>query len=180
MENMLGSSQPTKGEKYKKLIVAVSIIIPVAVAALFKVKIPGYDLSFLPPIYAGINAATAILLVVGFVAIKNKNQAIHETVMKICIGLSICFLVMYVAYHITSETTHYGGQGAIRTIYFVLLITHIVLSVAIIPLVLFTYVRAWSGDFVGHRRLAKFTFPLWLYVAITGVVVYLMLSPYYK
>ncbi|RAV98665.1 DUF420 domain-containing protein [Pseudochryseolinea flava] len=173
-------SPSVKGEKYKKLIVAVSIIIPVAVAALFKVKIPGYDLSFLPPIYAGINAATAILLVIAVVAIKNKKQILHETLMKVCIGLSICFLVMYVAYHITSETTHFGGQGGIRIVYFVLLITHIVLSVAIIPLVLFTYVRAWSGDFVRHRRLAKFTFPLWLYVAVTGVVVYLMLSPYYK
>jgi len=179
MEKTL-ESQPNKAEKYKTLIVAVSIIIPLAVAALFRVKIPGYDLSFLPPIYASINGLTAILLVIAVVAIKNKKQALHESLMKICIGLSICFLLMYVAYHITSETTHYGGEGAIRFIYFILLITHIVLSVAIIPLVLFTYVRAWSGDFAKHRRLAKFTFPLWLYVAVTGVVVYLMLSPYYK
>jgi putative membrane protein len=179
MENTLESPQ-NKAARYKKLIIAVSIVIPLAVASLFGVKIKGYNLSFLPPIYAGINAGTAILLVAAVVAIKNRRQALHALLMKICIGLSVCFLVLYVAYHITSETTHFGGQGAIRYVYFFLLITHIVLSIVIIPLVLFTYVRAWSGDFIKHRALAKFTFPLWLYVAVTGVVVYWMLSPYYK
>jgi putative membrane protein len=179
MENTLESPQ-NSAEKYKKLIIAVSIIVPLAVAALFGIKIDGYDLSFLPPIYAGINAGTAILLVAAVIAIKNRRRELHETLMKICIGLSVCFLVMYVAYHITSETTHYGGTGGIRYVYFFLLISHIILSVAIIPLVLFTFVRAWSGNFAKHRALAKFTFPLWLYVAVTGVVVYWMLSPYYR
>lgn len=168
----------SKPEPYRKLIIAVSIIIPVAVAALFGIKVPGYDFTFLPPIYATINGITAVLLVVAVVAIKNGKRLLHERIMKTCIGLSACFLVMYVIYHMTSETTHFGGTGAIRYIYLFILATHIVLSIVIIPMVLFSFVRALSGDFERHRKLSKVTFPLWLYVAVTGVVVYLMISPY--
>jgi len=167
-------------QRYKKLIIAVSIVIPLAVAALFGIKIPGYDFSFLPPIYASINGATAVLLIFAVVAIKNKKRVWHERLMKICILLSLTFLVMYILYHMTSDSTSYGGEGAIRYVYFFILITHILLSIAIIPMVLFTYVRAISGSFERHRALAKFTFPIWLYVAITGVIVYWMISPYYK
>lgn len=168
-----------EGEPYKKLIIAVSIIVPVAVAALFGIKIPGYDFTFLPPIYASINGLTAVLLVAAVVSIKNGNRKLHETLIKICIGLSLLFLVMYILYHMTSDSTPYGGEGSIRYVYFFILITHILLSIIIIPFVLFTFVRAWSGDFVRHKKLAKITFPLWLYVAVTGVVVYLMIAPYY-
>ena len=171
---------PKRKEPYKKLIIAVSIVIPVVVAVLFGVKVPGYDLSFLPPIYATINGITAILLVTAVIAIKNGKRKLHERLMKTCILLSILFLVMYVLYHMTSDSTPYGGEGAIRYVYFIILISHILLSVIIIPMVLFTYVRAWSGDFERHRALAKFTFPIWLYVAVTGVVVYWMISPYYQ
>ena len=169
-----------KPEPYKKLIVALSIVIPVAVAALFRLKIPGYDLSFLPPIYASINGLTAILLVISFISIKNGKRARHELINKTCIGLSSLFLVMYVLYHITSEETSYGGEGVIRYVYFFILVTHIVLSITVIPFVLFTFSRALAGNFERHKRLAKFTFPLWLYVAVTGVIVYWMISPYYK
>ena len=165
---------------YNKVIIALSVLIPVAVAALFRVKIPGYDLSFLPPIYAGINGLTAILLITAVMAIKNKRRALHELIMKTCIGLSSLFLVMYVAYHITSESTPFGGSGAIRYVYYFILITHIVLSVAVVPFVLFTFSRALAGNFDRHKALAKFTFPIWLYVAVTGVIVYLMISPYYQ
>jgi len=166
-------------EPYKKLIIAVSIAIPLVVAVLFGVKVPGYDLSFLPPIYATINGVTAVLLVSALIAIKNGKRTLHENLMKTCIGLSAAFLVMYVLYHMTSDPTSYGGEGALKYIYFFILITHILLSVAVIPMVLFTFVRAWRGDYVRHRALAKITFPIWLYVAVTGVVVYLMISPYY-
>ena len=169
-----------KKNPYQKLIVAVSIIIPLTVAVLFGIKIPGYDFSFLPPIYATINGITALLLISAVIAIMNKKRTVHEWLMKICIALSASFLVMYVMYHMTSDSTPYGGQGFIRYIYFFILITHILLSVAVIPLVLFTFVRAWMGDFERHKALAKFTFPIWLYVAITGVVVFWMISPYYK
>lgn len=167
-------------EPYRKLIIALSISIPVIVAVLFGVKIPGYDLSFLPPIYATINGLTAVLLVTAVSAIKRQKQRIHERIMKTCIGLSAAFLVMYVAYHMTSDPTPYGGEGVIRYVYYFILISHILLSVAITPLVLFTFSRAISRNFERHRRLAKFTYPIWLYVAVTGVVVYMMISPYYK
>ena len=165
--------------KYKKLVIALSIIVPVAVAVLFGVKIEGYDFTFLPPIYASTNGLTAILLVAGVIAIKNGNRTLHERLMKACMGLSAAFLVMYILYHITSESTAYGGEGAIRYVYFFILITHILLSIAVIPLVLFTFVRAWAQNFERHKKLAKITFPIWLYVAVTGVVVYIMISPYY-
>ena len=170
-----------KKEPYRKLIIALSVIVPVAVAALLSApKIPGYDLSFLPPIYATLNGLTAVLLTAAVIAIKNGNRAVHERLIKICLFCSIAFLALYIAYHITSEETHFGGVGTSRYIYFFILITHILLSVVVIPFVLFTYVRALSGNFERHRALAKFTFPLWLYVAVTGVIVYLMISPYYK
>jgi putative membrane protein len=100
--------------------------------------------------------------------------------MKICIGLSAAFLVMYVMYHMTSESTPFGGEGVIRYVYFFILITHIILSVVVIPFVLFTFGRALSGNYERHKALARYTFPIWLYVAITGVIVYLMISPYYQ
>jgi len=167
-------------EPYNKLIVAVSILVPLLIAVLFGVKIPGYDFSFLPPIYATINGVTAILLVAAVMAIKRKNRVLHERLIKTCMALSATFLVLYVIYHMTSDSTPYGGVGALRYVYFFILITHILLSVGVIPMVLFTFMRAWRGEFSRHRALAKYTFPLWLYVAVTGVIVYLMISPYYS
>jgi len=166
-------------EPYRRLIIAVSILVPLAVAALFRVKISGYDFSFLPPIYATINGLTAILLITAVVLIKNGSRKWHERLMKINILLSASFLVMYVLYHITSESTPYGGGGVLRYVYFFILISHILLSVGVIPLVLFTYVRAITGRFEAHKKLARYTFPFWLYVAVTGVIVYLMIRPYY-
>lgn len=168
-------------EPYKRLIIILSVAIPLAVAILFGMpKVEGYDFSFLPPIYATINGLTAAFLIAAVVAIKNGKRLLHERLIKVCMFLSASFLVMYVIYHLTSDSTPYGGMGAIRYIYFFILITHILLSIGVVPLVLFTYARALAGNFERHRRLAKFTFPLWLYVAITGVIVYIMISPYYK
>jgi len=169
-----------KKDPYRKLIIVLSVVLPIAVAALFGIKIPGYNFSFLPPIYATLNGLTAVLLIVSVVAIKNNKRKLHETLMKICIGLSALFLIMYVIYHMTSDSTPYGGEGVIRIVYFFILITHIILSISVVPFVLFTFSRALSGDFERHKALAKFTFPIWLYVAITGVIVYLMISPYYS
>lgn len=166
--------------RYRKLIIVLSVIIPVAVALLFGMpKVEGYDTSFLPPIYATINGITAILLVTAVAAIKNKKRLLHERLMKTCIGLSAIFLMLYLVYHTTSESTTFGGEGPVRYVYFFVLITHILLSVGVIPLVLFTFAHALSGDFKRHRALARYTFPVWLYVAVTGVIVYLMISPYY-
>ena len=174
----------TKETKYNKLIIALSIIIPGIVALLFGVNLRklGYDvepLSFLPPIYASINGLTALFLIFAVIAIKNGKRKLHENLMKAAIGCSIAFLGMYVAYHMTSDSTKFGGEGTIKYVYYFILITHIILSIIIIPLVLTTYVKAWSERFDKHKKIAKITFPIWLYVAITGVVVYLMISPYY-
>jgi len=133
----------------------------------------------LPPIYASINGITALLLLIAYIAIRNKNITLHKQLMKISIGLSLIFLVLYVAYHMTSDPTPYGGEGAIRFIYYFILITHIMLSIGIIPLVLISYVRAISNLFVEHKKIARYTFPIWMYIAVTGVIVYLMISPYY-
>jgi putative membrane protein len=168
-------------EPYKKLIIVLSILIPLAVAVLFGMpKIHGYNTSFLPPIYATINGLTGVFLIAAVIAIKNGRRLLHERLMKTCIFLSASFLVMYIVYHLTNESTKFGGEGAIRYIYLFILATHILLSIAVIPLVLFTFVRALSGNFERHRKLAKWTFPIWLYVAVTGVIVYLMISPYYN
>ena len=171
-------------KKYNKWIVALSVIIPLAVAGLFGVNLRklGFDvepLRFLPPIYATINGLTAVVLIIAVTAIKNNKRKLHENLMKTAIALSVSFLLMYIAYHMTSDSTKFGGEGAIKYIYYFILITHIVLSIAVIPFVLITYVRAITNNFERHKKIARVTFPLWLYVAITGVVVYVMISPYY-
>ncbi|WP_270089489.1 DUF420 domain-containing protein [Sphingobacterium sp. SYP-B4668] len=171
-------------KKYNKWIVILSITIPVVVAILFGVNLRklGYDvtpLSFLPPIYAAINGLTAILLVWAVAAIKKGNRKLHERLIKLCIACSVAFLGMYVAYHMTADSTPYGGEGAMRYVYFVILISHILLSIVIIPFVLITFVRGIAGAYERHKKLARITYPMWLYVAVTGVVVYLMISPYY-
>ena len=178
------STLTPKEKKYQKWIIVLSIVIPLVVAVLFGIKLKDYGidiepLTFLPPIYASINGLTAIVLIIAVLQIKKGNRKAHETLMKFAITLSVLFLLMYVAYHMTSDSTPFGGEGSIRYVYFFILITHIVLSIVIIPLVLITYVRALAERFDKHKKLAKITFPIWLYVAITGVVVYLMISPYY-
>lgn len=169
----------TASKKYNIWIIILSIAIPLVVAILFTVKIDVQLPVFLPPIYATLNAFTALLLVVAFWAVKNKKIALHEKLMKTAIAFSVLFLVLYVAYHMTSDSTKFGGEGTIKTVYFVILITHILLSVIVIPFVLVTYVRAITNQVELHKKIARFTFPLWLYVAVTGVVVYVMISPYY-
>ncbi len=169
-----------KEPKMRTIAIALSIVLPFAVAVLFMVKIPGIDLSFLPAIYAGINAFTAVLLIAALIAIKNKNIKLHKTLINAAILCSLVFLLMYVAYHMTSDSTPYGGEGAIKYVYYFVLISHIFLSVIITPLVCFTYLKGWLGDVKAHKKLTRFTYPLWLYVAISGVVVYLMISPYYN
>ena len=171
-------------KKYKKIITVLSIVIPLAVAGLFGINLKklGFNvepLTFLPPIYASINGLTAILLITAVIAIKKGNRKLHEQLNTSAIICSVVFLLMYIAYHITSNHTNFGGEGAIKYIYYFILTTHIILSIVVIPFVLITFMRAKLGKFSEHKKIAKRTFPLWLYVAITGVVVYLMISPYY-
>lgn len=175
------STVTIKEKKVNRGIMIISIIIPLVVAILFGVRLPDVEpLSFLPPIYASINGLTALLLIAAVWAIKNGKRQLHQNLMTSCIALSLVFLVMYVAYHMTSDSTSFGGEGFIRYVYYFILISHILLSIAIIPLVLHTYARAYLKNFEKHKKLARITFPIWLYVAVTGVVVYLMISPYYS
>ncbi len=168
-------------KKYNRLIWMLSIVIPVAVAALFGIRIPGVErLGFLPPIYAAINGLTAIILILAVIQIKKGNRKSHERLMKTAILFSVIFLLLYITYHMTSDSTKFGGEGTIKYVYYFVLLTHIVLSIVIIPFVLITFVRGITGEFKRHKKIAKITFPLWLYVAISGVIVYLMISPYYS
>lgn len=188
---------------YNILIWVISIVVPLLVTLLlfakwdydkliFDLRIPNYEpivilenlpiakpLTFLPPIYAIINGLTALTLVIAVYYIKRGKRKIHENLIKVCIALSLSFLVMYIAYHLTTDPTSFGGSGAIAYLYFFILISHILLSIVVIPLVLISYLKASQSDFVSHRKIAKITFPIWLYVAVTGVIVYLMISPYY-
>ncbi|MGB5553588.1 MAG: DUF420 domain-containing protein [Flavobacteriaceae bacterium] len=167
-------------KNFNRFVTLVSIVVPLVVALLFSVKIPNVErLGFLPPIYASINGITAGLLLVAVWAIKKGNRALHKKLMTACIVLSVLFLIMYIAYHMTSDSTKFGAEGLIAYVYYFILISHIILSIVIIPLVLKTYAKAYLGKYDAHKKLARITFPIWFYVAVTGVVVYLMISPYY-
>lgn len=167
--------------KFNKIITIVSVLVPLVVVVLFGVKIPNSEpLGFLPPIYASINGLTAFLLIYAVWAIKNNKRTLHQNIMSACIVLSLLFLIMYIAYHMTTDSTSYGGVGAMKYVYYFILLSHIMLSIVIIPLVLKTYARAYLQDYKRHRKIARITFPIWLYVAVTGVIVYLMISPYYE
>lgn len=166
--------------KYKILIWILSIVLPLAIAGLFSVRIPNVPrLGFLPPIYATINGFTAVFLVLAVRAAKQKKLTLHKRLIQTCISFSVAFLVLYIAYHITSDSTPYGGEGVVRNIYYFVLISHILLSILVIPVVLITYVRGLTMQVERHRKIARIAFPLWLYVAVSGVVVYWMIAPYY-
>ena len=175
MNTMSNNNLPSS--KYRKIVVAVSIIIPIAVAALFGIKVEGVDLSFLPPFYASLNGITAVLLILALIFIKRGNMKLHQRTIQVCLAISLLFLLCYVAYHMTSDSTAY--EGSYKAVYYFILISHILLSVAVIPVVLFSYLFALEGNFVKHKKYTRFAFPIWLYVAVTGVVVYWMISPYY-
>ena len=166
-------------KKYKLWVNIISIAIPVVVALLFGIKLPNIEpLTFLPPIYASINAITSILLISALIAIKNKKMKLHRSLMQTAIFCSVIFLLMYVAYHITSVPTKYEGEMIIT--YRVILISHIILSIVVIPLVLHSYLRAYLGDYQAHKKIVRYAYPVWLYVAVTGVIIYIMISPYYS
>ena len=145
-----------------------------------KIPLPeGVDLSFLPAVHAGLNTLVAIFLVLALVMIKRQNVRLHQAAVSgamICSGL---FLLCYVAYHFTNVETRYGGDGAMKAVYIALLISHIVLAAISLPFILLTWVYGFTNQFAKHRRLARWVFPVWLYVAVTGPVCYLMLRPYY-
>jgi len=137
------------------------------------------DFSWLPPFYSTLNALVACSLIYALVQIRNKNIVGHKRGIFIAIALSITFLLCYVLYHMTTEHTKFGGEGTIRIVYLFILNTHIILAGLIFPFILFTFIRAYTNQFEKHKKMARWVFPLWLYVAVTGPIIYLMLRPYY-
>ncbi len=167
---------------FSRIIIGASVAIPVVVALLMFVLKPNPDLvdvSFLPPFHAFLNSLATLLLVIALFAIKAKNIARHRLFTQSALLTSVVFLVSYVVYHSLAPTTSYPIDAPYRSLYLVILLTHIVLAAVIVPLVLFTFMRAYKGNFEKHRKIAKVTMPLWLYVTVTGVVVYFMIAPYY-
>lgn len=169
--------------KVKNWIIAISVIIPVAVAVLLfmpaKVDVGSDWVYFLPHLNAVINSAATIALIFGLVFIKNNNIPFHKASMTVAFVLGAIFLVSYVIYHGAAESTSFGGEGWIRPVYYGLLISHILFAaIALFP-ILFAYYYGYTDQREKHRKLVKFAYPIWLYVTITGVVVYLMISPYY-
>jgi len=158
----------------------VSAVVLLLVGLMRRVKIDlGVDFSFLPPFHASLNALTAVILLVALYFIKNRNVEAHRKSIYAAMVTSALFLISYVLYHFTTPETRFGGVGAIRTVYFVLLITHVVLAALILPFIFFTFNRAFTGQYERHKKMARWVYPIWLYVALTGPVCYLMLKPYY-
>ena len=173
----------TNDTRYFLLIALLSVAVPLLVTFLLFVpqtgKLGDVDVTFLPKLHAMLNSLTAIALVLGFTFIRKGNIRYHRFAMVTAIVLSAFFLISYVTYHYQAPPTRFGGEGTIRGIYYFVLLTHIVLAAVIVPLVLLSVYFAISNQFDRHRRIARWTLPIWLYVAITGVVVYFMISPYY-
>ncbi len=179
---MLTPSLKKNDKLARLLIITVSVVVFAAVAVLSKVQLKvdlGFNIHIFAAINAVINSCVSVLLIAALIAVKSKNYVAHKNMMMFAIVLSVLFLVSYIAHHLLSGDTKYGGVGAIRYFYFIILITHIFLAAIILPFILFTAYRSLTGEFDKHKKLARYTWPLWLYVSVTGVIVYLMISPYY-
>lgn len=175
--------QVEQNKKYSRLINILAIVIPVVVALLLGIRQKvdlGEWTTYLPHLNAVINSATAVLLMVGLYFIKQKNVTAHRNVMLTAFTLGFVFLVSYVLYHLSNESTPFGGQGWVRPVYYFLLISHIGLSIVVVWFVLRAVYFALSGQIARHKAVVKWAYPIWLYVSITGVIVYLMISPYYR
>ncbi|MBK1835165.1 DUF420 domain-containing protein [Roseibacillus ishigakijimensis] len=182
MRYLAKSSQDELARKLMKVVWILTAVVLGLVVAMRRIKLPlpeGVDLSFLPAVNAGLNSVVALLLIGGLVAVLRGRITLHRNLMSAAVLFSIAFLLCYVAYHITTGETSYGGEGWLKTLYYVILATHVILAAVSFPFILMTLVFAMTNQFGKHRRLARRIYPIWLYVAITGPVVYWMLAPYY-
>jgi len=162
------------------IVTALVLVLVGLMRSPYKIPLPdGWSMSFLPPVHAAINSLVAVCLLGAVITVKQGKITAHRNFIFAAMGLSTLFLLCYVAYHFTTVETRYGGQGAMRAVYFFLLITHIVLAAVSLPAILLTFIAAWTNRFAAHRRLARWVFPVWLYVAVTGPLCYWMLRPYY-
>ena len=172
-----------KNDKQARIfIITVSIVVFAAVVILGRIKLnldPGFDVHIFAKINAGINTVVSLLLLAGLAAVKNRKLILHKRIMLTAIILSTLFLISYICHHLFAGETKFGGTGTAKIIYYIILGTHIPLAGIILPFILFTAYRALIGEWPGHKKLARITWPVWFYVAITGVAVYWMISPYY-
>lgn len=174
-----------KDSIFVPVIIALSIIVPIAVALLMifpeelHIESKKFDFSSLPFFHAILNGCTAILLITGFIWIKNKKTNAHKISMITAFLLSSVFLISYVVSKLTNSPVPFEGEGLIRYIYFFILISHILLSIPVLPLALFSIYRGLTGEITKHKKIVRWTFPIWIYVAITGVMVYVLMVPYY-
>lgn len=179
---MLSPAIKKNDKQARLLIITVSVIVFAVVALLSKFKLQvnlGFNVHIFAAISAMLNTTVSILLIVAFIAVRNKNYQLHKRLMLVAIVLSVLFLVSYISHHLLAGETKYGGTGALRYIYYIILATHIPLAAIILPFILFTAYRSLTGEYAAHKKIARYTWPLWLYVSITGVLVYLLISPYY-
>ena len=180
---MLSASIQKNDKRANFLIILFSVIVFVAVVFLSRVKLE-LDLPFNVHVFAEvnglINSVVSFLLLVGLLAVKRGRYELHNRVMIAAMILSILFLVSYILHHLLSDSTSYGGEGIMKAVYYFILISHIILAGIIMPFVLFTAYRALTAEWPRHKKLAKITWPIWFYVSVTGVIVYLMISPYYQ
>lgn len=168
-------------KKLNKIAYVISIVVLLFVLMMRRIKIEtDIDFSFLPAFHSSLNALTAILLIIAFVLIRQKKITAHKNIMFAAMITSSLFLLSYVTYHITTPETLYCGVGSIRIVYFILLISHVILAAVIFPFILFTLIRGYTMQVEKHKKMAKWVFPLWLYVAITGPILFLMLQPCYN
>lgn len=194
---MLEPSLPKNDKQARWLIGIFSVVVFTAVVILGRVKLDiglNFDVHIFAKINAVINAAIAVLLVAALVSVKQKNFELHKRLMMSALLLSVAFLVSYIAHHLLAGEAKFGDAdhdglvsdaeklavGGIRTVYYIILITHIFLAAIILPFILFTAYRGLTGEYAQHKKIAKITWPLWFYVAVTGPVVYWMISPYYS
>jgi len=184
-QSIPSNNQPTTNPTIKWTIRVLSIAIPLVVAILLSPSIEtkidfGFNTRILPHINAVFNSLTSLCLIAGFFAVKSKNIKLHRGLMMTAFTLSSLFLVSYVIYHASFPHTIFGGEGIVKGFYYFLLGSHILLSIVVVPLVLWAIYFAWTGQIEKHKKMVKWTFPIWTYVAITGVTVYFMISPYYQ
>ncbi len=180
---MLAPTIKKNDKQAKILIIIFSFVVFAVIVSLGIIPKLDVDLGFDPHVFALINAIintlVTILLIAAYIAVRKKNYLQHKKLMFAAMYLSIVFLVSYIAHHMLAGETKFGGEGAIRYVYFALLSTHILLAAVILPFILFTAYRGLTGEYEKHKKLSRYTWPLWLYVAATGPLVYLMINPYY-
>lgn len=180
---MLPASIQKNDKTANILIIVFSLIVFVAVVFLSRIKLEvqlPFDVHVFAKLNAIINSAVSLLLLTGLIAVKQGKYLLHKKMMFTAMVLSILFLVSYILHHLLSDSTSYGGDGAMKSLYYFILISHIILAGIIMPFVLYTAYRALTAEWPRHKKLAKITWPVWFYVSVTGVIVYLMISPYYQ